>query len=109
MAGQGRVLEKLLIAAGAFLGGLAVGLLFAPRSGAETRRLLKEKAQEAGHWAGEQLDHLRQEAVGHLRQGLARAEEELEHLRRKVLPDTGGPLEQLSDVDLLKDLPQMPK
>ncbi|MCS7082579.1 MAG: YtxH domain-containing protein [Bacteroidetes bacterium] len=109
MATDGRALGRLLIAAAAFLGGLAVGLLFAPRSGAETRRILGAKAREAGQWAGEKVGHLRQEAVARIREGLARVEAELEHLRERVLPDLGESVERASDSDLLSDLSQMPK
>jgi len=43
--------------------GLAVGLLFAPRSGAETRQLLKDKAEVARERATEAARKVRETAA----------------------------------------------
>lgn len=40
----GDVFEKVLIAGLAFLGGVAVGMLFAPKSGRENRQWVKDQA-----------------------------------------------------------------
>ena len=50
-----------------FLGlgvGLGIGLLFAPRSGEETRQLLKEKADEGTDFLKKQTADLRENAAG---------------------------------------------
>ena len=48
-----------------FLGvgvGVAVGLIFAPQSGAETRNLIKSKANESGEYLRKRSDELRDQA-----------------------------------------------
>jgi gas vesicle protein len=42
--------------------GLAVGMLYAPKSGVETRHLLKEKALEAREKAGEMVQKVKEKA-----------------------------------------------
>ncbi len=55
-----------------FLGlglGLGIGLLFAPRSGAETRQLLKDKADEGTDYLRKQTADLRENAEGLVEKG----------------------------------------
>jgi gas vesicle protein len=42
--------------------GVAVGMLYAPKSGAETREMLKEKATEAREKAGEFVEKVKERA-----------------------------------------------
>ena len=42
--------------------GVAVGMLYAPKSGAETREMLREKAMEAREKAGEMIDKVKERA-----------------------------------------------
>jgi gas vesicle protein len=42
--------------------GVAVGMLYAPKSGAETREILKEKAMEAREKAGELVEKVKERA-----------------------------------------------
>ncbi len=42
--------------------GIAVGMLYAPKSGAETREMLKEKATEAREKAGEFVERVKERA-----------------------------------------------
>jgi gas vesicle protein len=42
--------------------GVAVGMLYAPKSGADTREMLKEKAMEAREKAGEMVDKVKERA-----------------------------------------------
>lgn len=46
----------LITAAATFTAGYAVGLLMAPRSGRESRELIKKKSKDALHWA-EEMSH----------------------------------------------------
>ena len=66
-----------------FLGlglGVAVGILFAPKAGAETRDLLKEKADEGTQYLKRRGDELKDSATGIVdrsKQALARQKEQL--------------------------------
>lgn len=68
---------------GALLG-TGVALLFAPRSGAETRRLLKAKGRELWDTATEKADELREVVSEGYERSKARVEEGLESARRAV-------------------------
>lgn len=66
-----------------FLGlglGVAAGILFAPQSGAETRRLLKEKAEEGADYVrrrGSELQETAAEAIDRGKQSLQRRKDSL--------------------------------
>lgn len=66
-----------------FLGlgiGVAVGILFAPKSGEETRELLKEKAEEGKEYLKRRSEELRESAVDALdksKQAITRQKEQL--------------------------------
>lgn len=63
-----------------FLGlglGVAVGVLFAPKAGAETRELIRNKAEESGEYVRRRGNELRDSATG----AIDRSKEELN--RRK--------------------------
>jgi len=66
-----------------FLGlglGVAVGVLFAPQSGEETRRLLKDKAEEGAEYVKRRTTDLQEtaaEALERSKQGLQRRKETL--------------------------------
>ncbi len=66
-----------------FLGlglGVAVGVLFAPQSGEETRRLLKDKAEEGAEYVKRRTSDLQEtaaEALERSKQGLQRRKETL--------------------------------
>ncbi|MCA0448132.1 MAG: YtxH domain-containing protein [Bacteroidetes bacterium] len=54
--GNGDIFEKVVIASLAFLGGVAVGMLFAPKSGKENRKWVKDKASNLGKKAEQGLN-----------------------------------------------------
>jgi len=66
-----------------FLGlglGVAVGVLFAPKSGAETRGLLKAKAEESTDYVrrrGDELRHSASDAIERSKESLLRRKENL--------------------------------
>lgn len=47
---NGKSLALVVTAAGAFLSGIALGLLLAPKSGKENREYIKHNVNEAGDW-----------------------------------------------------------
>ena len=47
--------ERLIIAFGAFVGGIGIGMLFAPTSGDRTRRLVRLEANRGSRWLGTRL------------------------------------------------------
>lgn len=49
--------------------GVAVGVLFAPKSGAETRQLLRSKAEEGADYVKRRSDDLRETAAEALERG----------------------------------------
>ncbi|HXV86081.1 MAG TPA: YtxH domain-containing protein [Gemmatimonadales bacterium] len=70
-----------------FLGaliGAGVALLLAPRSGAETRRLLRQRSREMLDAAGRKADEFRGLVEEGYERGRERVEEGLEHVRRSV-------------------------
>ena len=57
MASQSTI-SKLLLAATSFAGGMALGLLLAPRSGKENREWVNSQATELSNWAVKQQGDL---------------------------------------------------
>lgn len=55
-------LGLLIATAASFTAGYAVGLLMAPRSGKESRELLKKKSSDALHWAENKSHHIVEES-----------------------------------------------
>jgi gas vesicle protein len=56
--------------------GLAIGFLFAPQSGKETRELLREKAEAARERATEVSKKVKETAAGAAKKAQARLQEE---------------------------------
>ncbi len=57
--------ERMIIAFGAFVGGLGIGMLFAPTSGNRTRRVARvQSIIEAGEEAADNIKKAASEAVG---------------------------------------------
>ncbi|MBN8707130.1 MAG: YtxH domain-containing protein [Bacteroidetes bacterium] len=54
--GNSDIVEKVVIASLAFLGGVAIGMLFAPKSGKENRKWVKDKASNLGKKAEQGLN-----------------------------------------------------
>jgi gas vesicle protein len=70
-----------------FLGlglGVAVGVLFAPKSGAETRELLRSKAEEGAELAKRRAAELRDAAAGTLERGRSAVQRHKESLSAAV-------------------------
>jgi len=70
-----------------FLGlglGVAAGVLFAPKSGAETRELLRSKAEELPDLAKRQADDLREKATETLVRGKSAIQRHKENLSAAV-------------------------
>ncbi|HEX9580832.1 MAG TPA: YtxH domain-containing protein [Gemmatimonadales bacterium] len=70
-----------------FLGallGAGVALLLAPRSGAETRRLIRQRSRELLDAAGRKADEFRGLVEEGYEHGRARVEEGIDHVRRSV-------------------------
>jgi len=68
-----------------FLGlGLAVGVLFAPKSGSETREFLMSKANETAEQAKQRAKELREQAADTIERGRAAAAETIERGKTTV-------------------------
>jgi len=70
-----------------FLGlglGVAVGVLFAPQSGEDTRRLLRDKADEGADYVRRRSDELRESATGSLERGKQSLQRRKENLTAAV-------------------------
>jgi gas vesicle protein len=70
-----------------FLGiglGVAVGVLFAPQSGEETRRLLKDKADEGADYVRRRSNELRETATDTLERGKQTLQRKKESLTAAV-------------------------
>ena len=55
-------IQFLVVAAGSFLGGLALGLLISPGSGPDNIKVIKKKSAEAADWMDKKSLGARQEA-----------------------------------------------
>jgi len=78
-AGMGGLFMGILI--GAVAGGIAA-LIFAPKSGRETRDIIRGKASEAQHMVQSKVGEVR-EKVGQVKENMrSRAEEEAESIER---------------------------
>jgi gas vesicle protein len=62
MEKQVNSLAYLVSALGIFAGGIALGVLLAPRSGKENRDYIKKSAGEAGHWVSDRSKSARDRA-----------------------------------------------
>jgi gas vesicle protein len=82
------VVERSESGLGAFFLGLVIGagvaLLFAPQSGAETRRLIRRRTREVVDAAGRKAEELRGLVEEGYERGRERVEEGLETVRRSV-------------------------
>lgn len=70
-----------------FLGlglGVAAGVLFAPKSGAETREFLRSKAEEGGDYVKHQADNLKETAAETLERGKQTIQKHKENLASAV-------------------------
>lgn len=47
-------LQSLLVAAGSFMGGVAMGLLLTPKNGRQNRAFISKHTSDAGNWLNQQ-------------------------------------------------------
>jgi gas vesicle protein len=96
---ENRVFEIAAVTVLSFAAGLAVGMLFSPKSGRENREWISDQASHVGEWVNE---------TG--KKSVRRAKEELSELREKVhkriehtIPDLYAATEDvvLSEKDLM--------
>ena len=60
--------------------GVAIGMLFAPKSGEETRQLIKDKAGEGGEYLKQRGSELKENAAGWADKGREAMNRQREHL-----------------------------
>ena len=60
--------------------GVAIGMLFAPKSGEETRQLIKDKAGEGGEYLKQRGSELKENATGWVDKGREAVNRQKEHL-----------------------------
>ncbi len=98
--------NRLIIAFGAFVGGLATGMLFAPASGDRTRRLARLEARRGSRWLGIRLKSTQQsilEAGDEAADTIRKAANEAVY---RYMPDLAGDDDAWQDVYMktLKDV-----
>ncbi len=70
-----------------FLGmgiGVAIGILFAPKSGEETRRVIRDKADESRGYVKQRADEVRTQATGAVERGKDVISKQRDHLSAAV-------------------------
>ena len=93
--------DKLLIALSAFAGGVAIGLLMAPRSGRQTRRRLASGAASGRQWIDEALTSTGEQLSGAVR-------EVVDATVDRYAPELEGPWSQVGGEELVRDLKRLP-
>ena len=95
-------LDRLLLATAAFVGGMGVGMLLAPTSGAHARRRLSEGAREAAEAARVQAREAAEPLADRVRTATA-------DLAERHVPLADSDWEIVDGRDLVRDLPGAPR
>lgn len=90
--------ERLTIALGAFIGGLAIGLFFAPASGERTRRVMRVGARRTSRWLTRQVEDAQENILEAGDEAADRLKKAAEEVVNRYVPDWIGDDESWQDV-----------
>ena len=79
-------LADALVATFAFAGGVAFGLLLAPRSGRETRQQIVQQRQNTQRWMEQQMQQTQQQFAENTQQAVERIREATQQTLETYLP-----------------------
>ena len=91
-------MDRLVVALGAFAGGLAVGLLVAPSSGERTRRVARVGARRGSRWLSHQVRLTRAGILEAGDEAAARFKLAAEEAVDRYIPDLLGDDDEWQDV-----------
>lgn len=91
-------IERLTIAFGAFLGGLSLGLLFAPASGERTRRVMRVGARRTRRWLAHQVEDAQENILEAGDEAAHRLKKAADEVVSRYVPDLIGDEESWQEV-----------
>jgi gas vesicle protein len=82
--------ERLIISASAFVGGIAVGMLFAPEKGEQTRRRARIGARRTGRWLSQHVEETQQSILDVGDEAAKRLRKAAQEAVDRYIPDVVG-------------------
>ena len=79
--------DRVVAAFGAFVAGIAFGMLFAPESGSSTRRIVREKTDQGRLWLKDQVQNTQESIIQAGDEAADQVKRAAEAAAGKYLPD----------------------